>query len=593
MPQNYSLNWLWNDLQKALSGLQLDADRLSQVLEIAYRFHDGQFREQKEEEGVKRVPYITHPVGVAKICVALWQSADLDESLEDILAAALTHDLLEDTTISLEELAEVVSPRTIELVQVLTKPLATNFSNRSARNRAFLTSISDAGSAAKYVKVCDSIHNLSRPDSMPVSLLKKSIQKAKRDYLPLTIDPNFKNEIRQSLQRAVDRAQEALDGRNDSNRFHKALEDFLGYCVARAAGKVLEAHDVIDIILELPGLSMVYEGTISDFEGSVLCGWLEPTQRASKSNSLTERLLASGEIVLTGKGFSRATVETLEFQKVFLLPIENAGRDLRHRTFLVVGCDTSKSFSWVSGATLRASIAILTERQRERDARELADYSEWVAKSGLDIEPRKAAALHLSPEQIDHLSRLLDAARVEIGGVLAAVDLMGRSLRRQGGILLVEHRIKDAHSAARKLVERGKGEWESLDDIVGVRVVLLNDNVVRSFVRDFQAQSSNPRSLWNSDIGLIPESVDIASISSVGGYQATHIRFRVKNALEKVGEVACELQVRTVFQDAWARLAHEVQYKSKRRIPKQFQRTLKELSRMCDEANQVANRLTE
>lgn len=167
----------------------------------------------------------------------------------------------------------------------------------------------------------------------------------------------------------------------------------------------------------------------------------------------------------------------------------------------------------------------------------------------------------MTPENIEHLARLIDAATIEVGAILAAVEMIGRGLDPMGGILLLEHRIKDAKSAAIKLARRFDGDVRALDDTIGIRVVLLNEKAVARFVALFQTQCADSSSVWNVDMGLISNSGEVLPINSVSGYRATHLRFRVKNALESVGEVACEIQLRTVFQDAWARIAHEVQYK--------------------------------
>lgn len=590
MAQTYSLNWLKSDLGKALAGQDIDQSRLGTVLSLAYRYHDGQFREHRNGAANKRVPYITHPVGVAKACVDLWPHVDLQDGLEEILAVALTHDLLEDTAIGVRELESATSPRVAELVQVLTKPISTGFVDRSARNRTFLATITAAGASAKFVKLCDALHNLSRPDSMPTSLLNKTIRKAKRDYLPLTIDPRFSLEIRNRFEAAIKNAELRLESAEEKHTMHDTLEGFLGYCVERASGKVLEAHDILDVLLELPGLSMIHEGVIPEFERSLLTEWLEPNARKTIGR-YTERLLEKGELVLTGNGFERECVRKLSFQKLVLLPAEGPVRDLMHRQFFILGCDSARCRPWTTVPTLRAIIAILTERQRERDARELSDYADWVAKAGLEIDPRSAAELRLTPEQMEQLTRMSDAAAVKVGAILAGVKLIGRDLKHLGGVLLLEHRIKSAESAAFKLVRRCDCDWRSLDDFIGVRVVLLNEKAVAAFVEAFEAQSVERGSVWNEDMGLDAGSREVARIQSSSGYRATHLRFRVKSALEGVGEVACEIQVRTAFQDAWARIAHETQYKPVGPKSKHLQKSLKQLSQICNEADQLSNRL--
>ena len=569
--------------------MSVDHSRLKIILALAYRYHDGQFREHKDG-AARRVPYITHPVGVAKICAELWPHVDLEDKLDVVLEVALAHDLLEDTAITLGELELATSSRAAELVQILTKPVSTGFSDRSARNRSFLSSIAAAGATAKYVKVCDALHNLSRPDSMPTSLLEKTIRKAKRDYLPLTIDPHFSNEVRCRLEQSIEMAEECLSDSEDFCPPHQTLEDFLRYCVNRSSGKVLEIHDIVDIFLELPGMHMVHQGTILDFEQEILVDWLSD-QTQNPSGRFTARLLEKGELVLSGKGFARESVQKLTFQKLILLPVEGPARDLMNRHFFVLGCDNAKCRPWATVSSLRAAVAILTERLRERDARELADYSEWVSKAQLKIDPRSAARLQMTYDQMEKLARLADAAAIEIGAILAGVELIGRELESFGGVVLTEHRLKSAESAATKLVRRCDGNWHLLDDIIGIRVVLLNDKAVAAFTEAFQAKCSDPSSIWNVDMGVLADSREVVQIRSSSGYRATHLRFHVKNALKGVGDVGCEIQVRTVFQDAWARLAHETSYKSSSSASKPLLRNLKLLSKMCEEADLIANKL--
>jgi len=56
-------------------------------------------------------------------------------------------------------------------------------------------------------------------------------------------------------------------------------------------------------------------------------------------------------------------------------------------------------------------------------------------------------------------------------------------------------------------------------------------------------------------------SVLTAQISSDEGYKSTHIRFRAHAPIRQLRSVACEIQVRTLFEDAWARISQLLRYK--------------------------------
>lgn len=589
MGQSYSLNWLRSDLEKALGGLDVDFGRLSKILIFAHKYHDGQYREHKGGAS-KRVPYITHPVGVAKICAQLWPLASLQDGLEDILAVALTHDLLEDSAVSISELEASTSPRATQLVQVLTKPVATAYRDRNERNEAFLKTILEAGASAKYVKICDALHNLSRPENMPRTLLEKTIKKAKRDYLPFTFDPAFSDGIRNKFVDAIERAELALSLSGKETRGFDAIEDYLAYSIERASGKILEKHDLIDIILELRGIDLVHLGPLSEIEEQVRNKWFD-IEENRRSEQFFGKLTDNGELVLSGKGFDHPSIRASGFQKLLFLPIEGPARDLMHRDFVLLGVKSALAPSWITAASMRAVIAVLSERQRERDARELADYSDLVEKTGLRIDPRRAAELRLSQEQMHHLARLADAAAIETGAIIAAVRLIERDIFQVSGILLLEHRIKTAESAATKFIERAQGDWLGLDDIIGIRVVLINETAVRQFLDCFLSEVGDEDSVWNSDIGLIRDSISFGEIESAIGYKATHIRFHVQSAIGGVGSVSCELQVRTIFQDAWARLAHQLQYKTPDRSSRLVRDGLKALAQLRDQADSISDSL--
>jgi hypothetical protein len=97
---------------------------LLQAYKIAYRSHDGQFRRAFKiiPTGDTRRKYIEHPIRVAKIMV---DSFGVTDPL--ILAAALFHDVLEDTEIKVADILaafknEDAKGRIISAIKILTKP---------------------------------------------------------------------------------------------------------------------------------------------------------------------------------------------------------------------------------------------------------------------------------------------------------------------------------------------------------------------------------------------------------------------------------------------------------------------------------------
>ena len=79
------------------------SERLDRAIIFATNAHSGQTRKREN------TPYILHPLEVAAI------AADLTND-EDVIIAALLHDTVEDTDVTLEEITEVFGSRVAELV---------------------------------------------------------------------------------------------------------------------------------------------------------------------------------------------------------------------------------------------------------------------------------------------------------------------------------------------------------------------------------------------------------------------------------------------------------------------------------------------
>ena len=88
--------------------IQLDED-MQQALKFAARAHAGQTRSDK-------TPYIRHPERVAAIVKQFKQSHNLDA----LVSAAYTHDTIEDTNTTKEDLEKMFGALVASLVQELT-----------------------------------------------------------------------------------------------------------------------------------------------------------------------------------------------------------------------------------------------------------------------------------------------------------------------------------------------------------------------------------------------------------------------------------------------------------------------------------------
>ena len=84
-----------------------DMERIEAAYRLAEEKHSGQFRQSGE-------PYIVHPLAVATIV------AELGMDTESVMAALL-HDVVEDTDVTLEQIEKLFGKEIASLVDWLTK----------------------------------------------------------------------------------------------------------------------------------------------------------------------------------------------------------------------------------------------------------------------------------------------------------------------------------------------------------------------------------------------------------------------------------------------------------------------------------------
>ena len=122
---------------------------VKRAYELAERLHKGQYRQSGEE-------YITHPLEVAYILADMY----VDSAT---LCAALLHDTVEDTDITLDEIREIFNDDVATLVDGVTKISKLNFScasdEHNANMRKIITSITK-DIRIIIIKLADRLHNM-------------------------------------------------------------------------------------------------------------------------------------------------------------------------------------------------------------------------------------------------------------------------------------------------------------------------------------------------------------------------------------------------------------------------------------------------
>jgi GTP pyrophosphokinase len=152
----------------------VDRDLISRAFTFAARAHEGQQRRSGED-------FVLHPWGAAKICAQL----RLDD---ETIAAALLHDVVEDTDVDLEDVRSEFGDDIAKLVEGVTKLTRVQFQSREqaeAENYRKLIMAMAEDARVILIKLADPVHNLREIEYLGK---QKQVQKAKETlevYAPL------------------------------------------------------------------------------------------------------------------------------------------------------------------------------------------------------------------------------------------------------------------------------------------------------------------------------------------------------------------------------------------------------------------------
>jgi guanosine-3',5'-bis(diphosphate) 3'-pyrophosphohydrolase len=155
-----------------------DEHLVDRAIAVAFRGHQGQKRETGEA-------FVEHPMAVARIVSSL--QCDLNT-----FVAALLHDVVEDTQISLEQVADEFGRDVALIVNSLTK--LSEFERRerqlsaeSQRHETLRKILVGAANDLRvaYIKLADRLHNLSTTDPNSSDRVNRAIQETATYFSPL------------------------------------------------------------------------------------------------------------------------------------------------------------------------------------------------------------------------------------------------------------------------------------------------------------------------------------------------------------------------------------------------------------------------
>ena len=166
----------WEKLVEAIkaSGKSYNMDMIEKAYDLANDAHKGVCRRSGE-------PYICHPLAVARLVL------DLGMDTESI-AAALLHDVVEDTPTTLDDLKSAFGEEVALLVDGVTKLTKIQFSNieeLQAENLRKMLLAMSRDVRVMIIKLCDRLHNMRTGDAWPEQKRRDKARETMEVYAPI------------------------------------------------------------------------------------------------------------------------------------------------------------------------------------------------------------------------------------------------------------------------------------------------------------------------------------------------------------------------------------------------------------------------
>ena len=208
----------WEKLVEAIhaSGKAYNMEMIEKAYDLANEAHKGVCRRSGE-------PYICHPLAVARLVL------DLGMDTESI-AAALLHDVVEDTPTTLDDLKAAFGEEVALLVDGVTKLTKIQFSNieeLQAENLRKMLLAMSRDVRVMIIKLCDRLHNIRTGDAWPEQKRRDKARETMEVYAPIANRLGILN-VKEELE---DRSLHYLDpvGYNEISKMlsERAGEEFL------------------------------------------------------------------------------------------------------------------------------------------------------------------------------------------------------------------------------------------------------------------------------------------------------------------------------------------------------------------------------
>jgi len=147
MNTNEVVTHLWQQITTHLT--EETRSLVERAYALASTAHEGQWRDGRDQ-----APYLSHPLRVALVL-----AEEVGRTEGDLVAVALLHDVLEDTSVKMEALRDEVGADIANAVELLSKEQVPQ-SGKEARDSAYYAGIINSGEIVRLVKCADRVDNL-------------------------------------------------------------------------------------------------------------------------------------------------------------------------------------------------------------------------------------------------------------------------------------------------------------------------------------------------------------------------------------------------------------------------------------------------
>ena len=241
----------YNDLVEQMNnqGGNYDYNLVKKAFECCVKAHRGQKRYSHED-------YYIHPYNVAKIIVSLGMDSQS-------IAAALLHDVVEDTEVTIDEIKENFGSDVALLVDGVTKIGRLNFSTKEQQQAESLRKMLIAmGRDIRVIiiKLADRLHNMRTLDAMPEQKQRDKSLETLEIYAPIAhrlgIRP-VKEELEDLAIKHLDPvAYDEIENLLNIRKQHR--EQILEEIKSRIETRLAE---------EMPGVNMSFQGRVKSIHG--------------------------------------------------------------------------------------------------------------------------------------------------------------------------------------------------------------------------------------------------------------------------------------------------------------------------------------